>query len=130
MENFPKKGNFVAKEIFVSICVFFRCLKRGRDSLSLIMDQTRKTKICVSLLALIKWKKYLLCYVKISSTADCHKAKTTALTFMAENVSVNSSQTFAQCCCNMVKKLFQNEDVAINVPSSSPEPNMAPIKRR
>ena len=33
----------------------------------------------------------------ISSTADCHKAKTTALTFMTENVSVNSSQTFAQC---------------------------------
>ena len=98
MENFPKKGNFVAKEIFVSICVFFRCLKRGRDSLSLIMDQTRKTQICVSLLSLIKWKmKYLVCYVMISSTADCHKAKTTALTFMTENVSVNSSQTFAQC---------------------------------
>ena len=66
----------------------------------------------------------------ISSTADYHKAKTTALTFMTENVSVNSSQTFAQCCCNMVKKLFQNEDVAINAPSSSPEPNMAPINRR
>ena len=103
MENFPKKGNFVAKEIFVSICVFFRCLKRGRDSLSLIMDQTRKTQICVSLLSLIKWKmKYLVCYVMISSTADCHKAKTTALTFMTENVSVNSSQTFPQCCSDMV----------------------------
>ena len=103
MENFPKKGNFVAKEIFVSICVFFRCLKRGRDSLSLIMDQTRKTQICVSLLSLIKWKmKYLVCYVMISSTADCHKAKPTALTFMTENVSVNSSQTFPQCCSDMV----------------------------
>ena len=61
---------------------------------------------------------------------DCHKAKTTALTFMTENISVNSSQTFAHFCCNMVKKLFQNEDVAINVPSSSPQPNITPINRR
>ena len=53
---------------------------------------------------------------------DCHKAKTTALTFTTENISVNSSQTFAQCCCNMVKKLFQNEDVAINVPLPLPSP--------
>ena len=121
----------MAKEIFVAICAFFRCLKRGRDSLFLEIDQTRKTQICVSLLSLIKWKiKYLVCYVMISSTVDCHIAKTIALTLMTENVSVNSSQTCAQCYCNMVKKLFQNEDVAINVPSSSPQPNITPINRR
>ena len=115
------QGNFVAKEIFVAMCAFFDAWRGGEALSSLKMDQTRKTQICVSLLSLIKWKiKYLVCYVMISSTVDCHIAKTIALTLMTENVSVNSSQTCAQCYCNMVKKLFQNEDVAINVPSSFP----------